>query len=78
MIAAGEGPVHARRRRFVQPRDDGDGLIVILWIGVPADGAHDIFEEIDQCRAVLPDEVGAAVHMVSWVMPNASFCVNKV
>src|SRR5271157_3708067 len=55
LIAAGEGPVHARRRCFVEPRDDGDGFIVILWIDVPADRAHGIFEKINQYGAVLLD-----------------------
>src|SRR5215469_18507269 len=44
LIAVGKSPVHARRRRFIEPRDDGNGLIVVLWIGIPADRAHGVFK----------------------------------
>jgi hypothetical protein len=59
LIAAGEGPIHARRRRFVEPRDNGDRFIVVLWIDVPANRAHGVFKKIDQCGAILLDEAFA-------------------
>src|SRR6516164_7253835 len=59
LIATGEGPVHARQWRFVEPRDDGDRFIVILWIDVPTDRAHGVLKKINQCGAVLLDEVFA-------------------
>src|SRR5487761_295886 len=69
LILAGEGPFHAGRRRLVESRDDVDRFFVIFRIAVPAYRPHGILEEIDQRRAV---------HMVSCVMPNASFCVNRL